>query len=217
MEAHMWRLCRLVVAIGAAAVLASCGSTNGGPTGSDALTLELLGFSDLGITQCDQVNPEVVDMDLIQDMCSTGGMAATPEPFTETSMTVMMQDNQKLDITIRSYNITFHDTGAPAVRRNTSQTVRGKRCSNDTTRACAVDSDCIVDLSVGSCRPSVSDIQVLLADFETKAFLIPDIGNTVTATVRLEGTDVTGADWAAQGDISVSLEDFNNCGCDLGQ
>ena len=55
----------------------SCGSTDNSSGNSDDLVLSVLGFSDMGITQCDQVNPEVAQIDLIQDLCA-GGQCRDP-------------------------------------------------------------------------------------------------------------------------------------------
>lgn len=219
MEGHMRRVCRLAVTAAMIGLLGSCGSTDNGPTGSDALVLNFQGFSDMGITQCDQVNPEVAEIDLIQDICMTGqGGEGTPEPFTETSATAMLQNNQKLDITLNSYSVNFVESGAPEMTFSTSQTITGKRCTNDSSKSCAVDSDCVIlGGGIGLCNPSISSLQVLLASFTTKNFLLPDIGDTVNVVVKFFGTDVTGADWVAQGSIAASLNDFNNCTCSLTQ
>lgn len=218
MEGHMRRVCRLAVTAAMIGVLASCGSTDNGPTGSDALVLQVLGFNDMNITQCDQVNADGAEIDLIRDECTMGGQT-TPEPFTQTSANASLQNNQKLDITLNSYSVNYVGTGAPEMTFSAGQTVTGKRCNNDTTRSCAVDSDCIIlGGGVGLCQPSITTIEVLLASFTTKDFLLPDVFTTVpSVVVTFFGTDVTGATWVAQSSIEATLWDFDNCACTLTQ
>lgn len=215
----MMRVCRqaiAVVGLVGALTLAACGSTNSGGN-SDNLVLAFIGFSDMNISQCDAVNPEVADIDLVQDECVSGGMS-TPEPFTQTSATATLQNNEKLNITINSYTVDYQQTGVAPITQQTSQIVVGRRCSNNATVPCAVDSDCLsISGGAGTCLASQSTIQVLLADFNTKAFLLPDIGNTVPLVVTFFGSDDANNDWQTQGTISATLEDFNNCGCMLTQ
>jgi hypothetical protein len=212
MEGQMRRMCRLAVATAAAGFIASCGSTN-----NDALVLSFMGFEEDSLVQCDQVNPDVVDIDLVQDVCmSSMGGQETAEPFTETSAVANLQNNEKLDITLTSYTVNFVGTGAPQTTNATSQTITGRRCSNVSTQACAVDTDCIIlGSGTGVCQPSISSLTVLLASFTTKNFLLPDIGKTVPVTVTFFGSDVVGNQWTAQGSIQATLEDFNNCMCTL--
>lgn len=216
MEGLMKRLGRLAVALVAIAGSWSCGSTSN----DDALVLSMQGFDDEGIVQCDSVTPDLASIDVIQDLCTEGDDAGQPEPFTETAANAQFQNNQKLDITINSYTVRILDSGVGEVTRLTSQTVPGKRCTNDLTRSCAVDRDCTVNATIGLCQPSISQVQVLLADFTTKALIIPSVepgGRTLDIEVTFFGSDVTGADWQSTAFIAGTFTDFNNCGCELTQ
>lgn len=214
MEGLMKRLGKLVVALVALGGSWSCGSTSN----DDALVLQFQGFDDEGIIQCDQISPDLASIDIIQDLCTEGGNEGQAEPFTETSVNLQFQNNQKLDITIDSYTVDILDSGVGEVTRLTSQPVQGKRCATDQARACATDNDCI--LSGGRCFASTSQVQVLLADFTTKALIIPSVepgGRTLDIAVTVYGTDVTGADWQSQAFIAGTFTDFNNCNCSLSQ
>lgn len=203
----------IAVMVGALA-LASCGSTD-----DDSLVLTFVGFDGDNITQCDQINPGLAEIDISQICCDDSNPCTDVEPVTQTQVNALFQNNQKLGITINSYTVEIPGTGVGAVTNETSQFVTGKRCLNVPTRECADDADCVVGITIGSCVPSTSPVSIVLADFTTKALIGPDVqpgGKTVDIFVRFFGSDSSRAQWQAQASIPARFDNFNNCNCNLG-
>lgn len=209
---------RGAVALAIAWMVASCGST----PSNDATVLELVGFDDGEITQCDEIIGSSGEIDVVQSLCMEGGAGGeeTPEPYTETFISANLQNNQQLDITINRYTIKIEGSGVPLITYSSSAVVQGRRCSNNEARSCASDRDCAILGAVGSCTASVSSIDLRLFDFTTKDLIVADaapFGRTYDVTITLFGNDVVGGDWVTAGSISARFDSFNNCGCTLGQ
>ena len=217
MEAHMRRVCRLAVATAVMGVLMSCGNTDNGPDGSDSLVFQILGFNGENIQQCDKWIASNVEVDVVVQSDCSGTMMA--EPFTDTFGNVTVQNNEKLDITLDSYEVSIGAANLGTIQFMSTQTATGKRCTNDPTRSCAVDSDCTsVAGGVGICRPSTSEFQLRLFDSDTKARIIPDIvplGQSFDVQVTLFGSDVVGNHWQATGFFTARFDSFDNCDCQL--
>ena len=154
----------------------------------------------------------MAQIDLIQDLCVSGS-TETPEPFTETSATATLQNNQKLNITINSYAVEFlqhrRSDGQPGDYPDGSwqemQQPHGAFLRSRFRLLRRSPAPAPAGLAPGTIQFSA------LADFTTKAFLVPDIGNTVDVVVTFFGSDGAGNWSTTQGTLAATLEDFNNC------
>jgi len=204
---------RLSAVIAIAVGFASCGSTG---NNDDAQVLTVQSFDGENITQCDQFVGSNVEIDVQQDLCDMDNA----EPFTDTFANVNLLNNQKLDIQINSYTITIEGASIGPYSFDSTGTAPGKRCSNDQTRSCATDANCVIGTAVGTCLSSISSVAFRLVDINTKIRLIPDVvplGRTFNVSVTFFGSDISGADWTVTGDLTAAFNDFNNCDCMLGQ
>lgn len=214
MEGTMRRVCRLTAGVAMLVGFVSCGSTGGN---EDAQVLTIQSFDAEDITQCDQFVGSNGEIDVKQDLCDMDNA----EPFTDTFVNVNVLNNQKLDIQLNSYEIDIE--GADIIGTysfDATSTARGKRCSTDSTRACATDDQCTVGTAVGICTSVISTIPLRLVDINTKLRLTPIIvplGRTFNVNITLFGSDISGEDWTVSGGITAAFNDFDNCDCNLGQ
>ena len=214
MEEIMRRVFWVATVVVMALALASCGSTSGN---DDEQVLDTISFDGEGITQCDQFVGSNLQVDVQQDVCSDD----TIETFTDTFANANVQNNQKLDITINKYTVVVEGASLGTLTYNLTDTVPGKRCTNQATLSCAADRDCVTLGGVGTCQPSQTAIALLLFDIATKIRLTPDLvpfGRTLTVNITLFGTDVSGGDWQSTGSINAIFQDVDNCmACTLTQ
>jgi len=96
----MRRLCRWAMSIGVlAGVLIGCGST-----ADDRLVLRFLRFDNTNIDQADAVRETSADIDVFQDFCSdVMGGSLTAEPFTQTTINAVFQNEEAADIFLHAY------------------------------------------------------------------------------------------------------------------
>jgi hypothetical protein len=84
-----------------AVVLSGCGST-----ADDRLVLRFLRFDNTNIDQADAVRQTSADVDVIQDLCSDAmGGAPTAEPFTQTTINAVFQNEEGADIFLHAYTM----------------------------------------------------------------------------------------------------------------
>lgn len=212
----MRRLCRLVMVVGLAALVGSCGDT----TREDELVLQFLRFEGEDIVQCDRVEPDAAEVDVIRNLCGDPPDEEA-EPFTETHALAFFRNNQALDLRIDQYSIDIAESGLGVITFNGGgQVVRGKRCDADATRACAVDADCVIAGSVGSCQTTDSAVNMLLFDFTTKLLITPQAapaGKTFSMVITVLASDLAGETRRLQIPYLARFDNFDMCACDLAQ
>lgn len=194
-----------------ATLLIGCGSTS-----NDQLVLQFVGWDNTGLTQADSVGPNSADVDVIQDCCAVNAQnqCTSYEPFTQTTINAIFQNNQGLDITLNSYVIHFNNLPLGDITQTTSATIVGGRCAVQANRQCAVDSDCTVGGVPGLCTHTQTTITgLVLFDFQTKALVAnpADLGIASPITVTFFGTDATNQSWQAVANYTVTFADYDNC------
>jgi len=216
----MRRLSRLVTGVALLAVLAGgCGST-GGAGGDDALVMQFIQWDNTGITQADSVNESSADVDVILNLCPPDG---TPEPFTQTSINAIFQNNEGSDIQLQAYSTQIHfqttdpQALADLARANIpngalSTSLQGKTCGGTGAR-CFVDSDCALGV-VGSCQPNQTTVSgIVLVDIFGKAVIsqYPGVFYQATpVTVTFSGSDPNRS-FQISVNYQITFGDFDNC------
>ncbi len=211
----MRRLSRLMTGVAMLAVLAGgCGST-GGAGGDDALVLQFIQWDNTGLTQADSVGQSSADVDVVPDLCPGG----TTEPFTQTAINAIFQNNEGSDILLQSYSTQIGDprlSQANITNGVLSTSLTGKRCAG-TGAQCFIDSDCVVGV-VGSCQPTQTTVSdIVLFDFLGKAFIQtvslehPEVlGQTTPLKVTFFGSDPNRS-FQVSANYLVTFGNFDNC------
>jgi len=217
----MRRLSRLMTGVTVLAVLAGgCGSTGGLNGGNDALVLQFIQWDNTGITQADSVGESNADVDVVQDLCPSGtGGAPTPEPFTQTLINAVLQNNEGSDIQLQHYSTEIGDprlSQSDIVNGTLTANLTGGRCANG-TQQCFTDADCALGVS-GSCQHSQTTVTgIVLFDFVGKEFIYtvsldhPEVlGQATPLKVTFFGSDPNRSFQITASDL-VTFEDYNNC------
>ncbi len=212
----MRRLSRLMTGAAMLALLAGgCGST-GGAGGDDALVLQFIQWDNTGLTQADSVGASSADVDVVQDLCPPDG---TPEPFTQTVINAVFQNNEGSDILLQSYSTQIGDprlSQANITNGVLSTSLPGKQCGG-TGAQCFVDSDCPLGVA-GACQPIQTTVSgIVLFDFLGKAvirtvsFDHPEVlGQTTPLKVTFSGSDPNRS-FQVSANYLVTFADFDNC------
>jgi hypothetical protein len=205
----MRRLCRSVTIIALLAALwVGCGSTGS----DDDLVMQFLRFDNTGLTQTDAVGPTSGDIDVVQDCCmfADNGSCATVEPFEQTKINAVFQNNEAADIRLTGYTVDIGPTSGTGVVSNTiSANLVGGRCLSSDTH-CASDNDCLIGgVSVpGSCKHTETTVTgILLFDIETKLHVIP---GTYNVAITFAGSDPNQVFKVSTSYVATFLN-FDNC------
>jgi len=214
----MRRLSRLMTGVAILALLAGgCGST-GGAGGDDALVLQFIQWDNTGLTQADSVSESSADVDVVQDICISGD-TPTAEPFTQTVINAIFQNNEGSNILLQSYSTQIGDprlSQANITNGALSTSLPGKTCAG-TGAPCFIDSDCALGV-VGSCMPTQTTVSgIVLFDFLGKAFIQtvsidhPEVlGQVTPLKVTFSGSDPNRS-FQISANYSVTFGDFDNC------
>jgi len=207
--------------------LTSCGSAGFDNGGTDALTMQFLGFSDEGIDQQDSVGTTSADVDVCASLCSVGGdlIDIEFEQFTTTSANAVFMNMGASPILLDTYSVAIPGSGIPTRIGSISAILPGGQCSNSTAQ-CGDDSACF---GLGQCEHVETPVQVLLFDFIAKELVRGDAecpsidfvnnqitpGNVVPQTyqtnVTFSGSDASGERFTVKAGMVASFFDANNC------
>ena len=212
----MWRLSRLMTSVTVLAVLASgCGSS-GNAGGDDALVLQFIQWDNTGLTQADSVGQSSADVDVIQDLCP--GTPPTPEPFTQTVINAIFQNNEGADIQLQGYRT---EIAEPLLAQTNitngvlTAAITGGRCAAS-QRQCFSDNDC--GGGFGTCQHTPTTVSgIVLFDFIAKAVVAtvsqshPGVlGQAIPLKVTFFGADPTRS-FQIAANYLVTFADFDNC------
>jgi hypothetical protein len=227
-EEHMrhWFTAITLVALWAPGMF-GCGSTTddsgvagiGGP--QPGLVMRFSRFDTTGLIQQDAVFPTSAQVDVTPSLCSADFFFTELEfeEFTQTVINVAFINEERSDILLQGYTMHFNDPelGIGDQQYNVAALLRGRRCSNNLSRACTVDSDCVIPGQMAAsdtCDASETLVQgVMLFDFLTKQLLRgnPKLqGMATTVTLSFFGADPNRT-FRANAAYVVTFDDFCNC------
>jgi len=196
---------RRTLAVGACALAVwGCGSTSN----DDELVLRFVRFDNTGLTQEDAVRDTSADVDIVQDLCQSG-TTVTAEPYTQTVVNAVFENDEAADIQLERMHIDIGPTsGRAPIDRAVHGTIVGGRCST-VERRCATDADCsVAGGSPGICTHSQTTINgVLLFDFTDKAHVLP---GTYNVAITFFGSDALQS-FQVRTIYAVTFVDLNNC------
>jgi hypothetical protein len=203
-----------VLILGLVWVAMGCGSSGTDGLGDDGLTMAFLRFTGDGFTQADFVGDTIAQVDLCQDLCSTGE-DVTFEPFTSTFVSAVFVNRGKADIVLDSYRVFVPESGVPERISRITARLPGGRCTGaDPEEQCAIDSDCGV---LGACVHTETLVGILLYDFDFKQRVRQgecpfDIASlTLDADVRFTGSDESGERFTINTNYVSTFDNFDNC------
>jgi hypothetical protein len=207
-----------------AVLIAGCGSS-GGSEGDDRLVLRFLGFDSSSITQVDKVGPTSADIDIQQDLCTTGGTASGYEPFENARINANFLNVEAANMYVNRVRIDFgphSGLGANGVRDRdygpTGVLIPGGRCSDGTS--CGIDSDCTSASSTGTatCTHTQAALTgVMLIDVDDKLHISPDIwGQTTNVTITFFADDDAGRSFQITTHYDIVFADYDNCSSTTG-
>ncbi|HSQ01563.1 MAG TPA: hypothetical protein VL049_30435 [Candidatus Dormibacteraeota bacterium] len=220
---------RVSLALSAALVLASCGSSGfDSNAGQDSLTMQFLTFSGEGIDQQDLVGNTDADVDVCQSICNfTGDLVNIEfETFTQTRADAIFMNMGASPILLDKYTVTIPNSGVPPRTSSIAAILPGGTCSNSASTQCASDRDCGL---IATCEHVETSVEVLLFDFVTKELVrgdhrCPSIdfdtgtidpGNVVPQTyqtdVAFSGSDASGKRFTVHAGLVAGFFDANNC------
>jgi hypothetical protein len=200
------------------AVLATaCGST-----AEDRLVLQFIRFDGSGITQADQVRETSADVDIAVELCPAAmGDVPMIEPFTQTIINAVFQNQEGSDILLDGYTTEISDprlSQANITNGKITANIVGGRCSSQADKPCAVDADCLFGATIATCVHSETTVSsILLFDFFGKGVIQavgnahPEIlGQAMTVTVNFFGSDPNRPQQTSAS-YTVTFADFDNC------
>lgn len=207
-----------VLMLGLLCGVLGCGASGTDSQGDDGLTMAFIGFSGENIEQADVVTDTVAQVDICQDLCSSGGVDGdiTVEPYTSTLVNAVFVNRGKADIVLESYTMFVEDSGVPEVTRNISARLIGGRCSgSDPEVQCGTNADCGL---IGSCIHTETPVGILLFDFDFKDRVLRD-GScpfdveplTLDTILRFKGTDETGEGRTIRANYVATFTNFDSC------
>jgi hypothetical protein len=201
------------------------GAVGCGSSGStDELVLTFVGFTGEGIDQPDSVGGAAAQVDVCQDICTSGGELSA-EPYSETFVNALFVNQGGTDIRLDSYTVSVPGSGLPDKTRQGGANIPGGRCESNSEQRCALDADCGL---LGSCVRQETTVELLLFDFEQKTVAVdgqcPFDVNTGEFTggsviprnypvfVTFEGHDVQTNDGVSiSTGYSATFANLNNC------
>jgi len=205
-------VCRSVTALALLAALASgCGST-----ASDRLVFRFLNWDSTGLNQADSVRPASADVDVVPQLVCLSGGTAMSEPFTQTIINAVFQNEEASDIRLEGYVVHFNDGrfGVGDGGGSTTADIIGGRCTNNSDKQCADDTDCSLVGITGTCAHSQTTVSgLVLVDFAAKAAVQshPELWYVATSlTVTFFGSDPNQSFETSAGYV-VTFGDFDNC------
>jgi hypothetical protein len=210
----MGRLSRLITVAVLVVLAGGCGST-GGAGGDDALVLQFIQWDNAGLTQSDSVGESSADVDVVQDLCPPFP-PGTAEPFTQTEINAVFQNNEGSDILLQGYRTEIGDprlVQSNISNGHLSTNITGGRCSNG--EKCTTDRDC---LFAGMCLHSETTVSgIVLFDFVGKEVIYtvsldhPDVlGQATPLKVTFFGSDPNRS-FQITANYTVTFADFDNC------
>jgi hypothetical protein len=218
----MRRLSGLITGVTMLAVLAGgCGSTGGLNGGNDALVLQFIQWDNTGITQADSVGESNADVDVVQDLCSSGtGGVPSAEPFTQTLINAILQNNEGSDIQLQHYSTEIGDprlSQSNILNGTLTTNLPGGRCPSG-TRQCFTDADCGLGGGLATCQHSETTVSgIVLFDFLGKEFIYtvslahPEVlGQATPLKVTFSGSDPNRS-FQIFANYLVTFGDYNNC------
>jgi len=215
----MGRLINLMTGVTVLTVLASgCGSTSN----DDQLVMQFLQFDNTGLTQADSVGESSADIDVFQGICPGGtGGVPTSEPYTQTVINAIFQNNEGSDIQLQGYMTQIADqrlSQSNIVNGALGTTLPGGRCLG-TSQPCVTASDCaLAGVSGGTCSHSQTTVSgIVLYDFVGKAVVAtvsqvhPDVlGQAIPLKVTFFGSDPNRS-FQTAANYLVTFGDYDNC------
>lgn len=213
----MGRLTKLMTGVAVLTVLAGgCGSTSN----DDQLVMQFLQFDNTGITQADAVSESSADVDIVQDICPPIP-PGTGEPYTQTVINAIFQNNEGSDIQLRAYTTEIADkrlSQSNIVNGVLGTTLPGGRCMG-TAQPCVSANDCVLGgISGGTCEHSQTTVSgIVLYDFVGKAFVYtvaqehPEVvGQAIPLKVTFFGSDPNRT-FQTTAHYLVTFGNFDNC------
>jgi hypothetical protein len=207
-----------VLMLGLLCCVLGCGSSGTDSQFDDGLTMAFVRFSGEDIEQADVVTDTVAQVDICQDLCSSGGVDGeiTVEPYTSTLVTAVFANRGKADIVLESYKLLVVDSGVPEVTRNVSARLVGGRCDGaDPELQCGSNADCGL---LGECIHTETPVSFLLFDFDFKDRVLRD-GScpfdveplTLDAVLTFTGTDEAGESRTVRANYVATFTNFDSC------
>lgn len=210
-------LCRLrlgrslAVLTGLAMLSVGCGDTGG----ADRLVFQLTGFNGDSLRQADAVRSTGADVDVFQGVCGTA-QSLTPEPFTQTLINAVFENQQASDIRVEGYTVHVNDSriGLGDSSGTITGTVQGGRCSSQVDRSCANDDDCVQGTTIGTCTHQSTTISsIVLFDIAAKLQVSgqPELwGQALPVTITFLASDANQS-FQTRGSYLVTFGNFDNC------
>lgn len=200
----------------AVVLLVGCGSTSN----NDQQVMEFIGFDGNNIEQQDSVTPTSAAVDINPSLCTTDFIftTVTSETFTETIFNATFINEQKQDIVLRKYRISFDPIlELGDVEYDLAANLTGGFCSNVDGRRCAVDLDCQVvgqTTSTFACLKTETTVGgLLLVDFLTKERIKANtrvLGRATSLKITFTGDDGYRT-YTVPAAYTVTFDDFCNC------
>ena len=143
----------------------------------------------------------------------------TAEPFTQTVINAIFQNNEGSDIQLQRYSTQIGDprlSQSNIVNGTLTTTLPGGRCPSG-TQPCVTDGDCGLGL-VGSCQHTQTTVSgIVLFDFVGKEFIYtvsldhPEVlGQATPLKVTFSGSDPNRS-FQITANYLVTFENYNNC------
>ncbi|MCK6554433.1 hypothetical protein L6Q96_07605 [Candidatus Binatia bacterium] len=199
-----------------AVLLWSCGST----TDNDQQVMRFVGFDGNNIDQQDSVNPGSAAVDVDPSLCTVDFIFSeiTFELFTETIFNATFINEQKQDIVLRKYRLSFDPIlGLGDVEYDIAANLLGGFCSNVEGRRCAVDNDCIVPGQTSAtfaCLKTPTTVGgLLLIDFLTKERIkgnVRALGRATNVKIAFTGNDPVRT-YTVETAYTITFDEFCNC------
>jgi len=199
-----------------AVLLWSCGSTSN----NDQNVMRFVGFDGNNIEQQDSVNPGSANVDVNPSLCTTDFIftEVTSEVFTETIFNATFINEQRQDIVLRKYRISFDPIlGLGDVEYDVAANLTGGFCSNVDGRRCAVDNDCVVagqTSTTFACVKSETTVGgLLLVDFLTKERIkgnVRALGRATSLQITFTGDDGYRT-YTIPTAYTITFDEFCNC------
>ncbi len=226
----MWWLTKGCVVLGTCGLLAlaGCGSSGFDGSGTDALTMQFLGFSGEGLDQQDLVGATNADVDVCPSLCNIGGdlLEIEFEEFTQTRANAVFMNMGASPILLDRYTVAIPGSGVPTRTGTISVILPGGRCSDSPGTQCADDGQCGPQ---AICEHVETPVEVMLFDFVTKELVRGDgtcpsidfntgeifpgtvVPQTYQTNVTFSGSDATGERFTITAGMVAGFFDANNC------
>jgi hypothetical protein len=204
-----------ILVVGLSAAQFGCGSDSFGGTGQG--TLQLVRFGSGADEQPDSVGNTSAQADVCLNFCGATNILeeATLEPFSSTQVAAFLVNRGKSDITIRSIQASFPNSGLPDLNTAVAGgfAVPGGRCVDNPSVSCAADFEC----NGSFCVTQETPINFTILDLERKQLLAGDECNTglvprsIPSFVTIAGIDAEGENFTISGGMNIEVANFDNC------